>query len=89
MLLRHTTPTSMSKVSLISTISPKKGRNSFDFLRWSNDNENFYCFPLWFVLFLPYGTEVTRINGDKFKYAEDTDLDIRLGCVAFGVELKD
>lgn len=59
------------------------------FLRWSNDNENFYCFPLWFALFLPYGTEVTRISGDKFKYAEDTDLDIRLGCVAFGVNLKD
>lgn len=60
------------------------------FVCWDEEeNEDFYCFPLWFALFLPYGTEVTSISGGKFKYAEDTDLDIRSGCVAFGIELKD
>lgn len=58
------------------------------FRRWKDENEDFFLFPLWFILFLPYGTEVTSITGEKFKYAEDTDLDIRMGCVAFGIELK-
>ena len=59
------------------------------FKRWDKEKEDFYLFPLWFALFLPYGTEVIGISGHKFKYAENTDLDIRFGCVvSFGIELK-
>ena len=59
------------------------------FKRWDKEKEDFYLFPLWFALFLPYGTEVIGISGHKFKYAENTDLDIRFCCVvAFGIELK-
>lgn len=48
---------------------------------------NLYLFPLWFVLLLPYGTKVVSLGGEEFEYAEDTDLDIRFGCVAFGINI--
>ena len=46
-----------------------------------------YLFPLWFVMLLPYGTKVVSIGGEEFEYNEDTDLDTRLGCVAFGINI--
>ena len=46
---------------------------------------NLYLFPIWFVLLLPYGTKVVSIGGEEFEYSEDTDLDTRFGCVAFGI----
>ena len=59
------------------------------FGRWDEDEQpDLYLFPLWFVLFLPYGTKVVSIGGNTFEYSKETDLDIRFGCVAFGVELK-
>ena len=59
------------------------------FGRWDEDEQpDLYLFPLWFVLFLPYGTKVIGIGGYTFEYSEETDLDIRFGCVSFGVELK-
>lgn len=59
------------------------------FGRWDKDEQpDLYLFPLWFVLFLPYGTKVVSIGGEKFEYSEETDLDTRFGCVAFGIELK-
>ena len=48
---------------------------------------NLYMFPLWFALLLPYGTKVVSIGGEEFEYTEDTDLDIRFGCVAFGINI--
>lgn len=50
---------------------------------------NLMLFPLWFALLLPYGTKVITINGDEIEYTKDTDLDIRFGCVAFGINIKD
>ena len=59
------------------------------FGRWDEDEQpDLFLFPLWFVLFLPYGTKVVGIGGDTFEYTEETDLDTRFGCVSFGVELK-
>lgn len=59
------------------------------FGRWDEDEQpDLYLFPLWFVFFLPYGTKVTDICGNTFEYSKETDLDIRFGCVAFGIELK-
>ena len=58
------------------------------FGKWSNEQPDLYLFPLWFVLFLPYGTKIVGIGGDTFEYTEETDLDTRFGCVAFGIELK-
>ena len=58
------------------------------FQRWNDTNPDLYLFPLWFVFFLPYGTRVVSIEGEVFEYTENTDLDTRFGCVAFGIELK-
>ena len=58
------------------------------FCKWSDEQPNLYLFPLWFVLLLPYGTKVIGIDGDTFEYSEETNLDIRFGCIAFGIELK-
>lgn len=45
-------------------------------------------FPLWFALLLPYGTKVITISGNEIEYTKDTDLDIRFGCTAFGINIK-
>lgn len=59
------------------------------FMYWDKERyPNLMLFPLWFALLLPYGTEVISINGAKFKYSEDTDLDIRFGCVCFGINIE-
>lgn len=66
----------------------KERAKALRFGEWSDEQPDLYLFPLWFVLFLPYGTKVIGIGGDTFEYSEETDLDIRFGCVSFGVELK-
>ena len=66
----------------------KERAEALRFCQWSEEHPNLYLFPLWFVLFLPYGTKVIGINGNTFEYSKETDLDIRFGCVAFGIELK-
>ena len=67
----------------------KERAKSLRFCQWDKDEQpDLYLFPLWFVFFLPYGTKVIGIGGDTFEYSEETDLDIRFGCVAFGIELK-
>lgn len=59
------------------------------FQYWDRDQyPNLMLFPLWFSLLLPYGTEVISINGGKFNYSEDTDLDTRFGCVGFGINIE-
>ena len=67
----------------------KERAKALRFCQWDKDKQpDLYLFPLWFVLFLPYGTKVVSICGEKFEYSEETDLDTRFGCVAFGIELK-
>lgn len=59
------------------------------FQYWDKERyPNLMLFPLWFALLLPYGTEVISINGVKFNYSEDIDLDIRFGCVGFGINIE-
>ena len=66
----------------------KERAKALRFGKWSDEQPDLYLFPLWFVLFLPYGTKVISIDGNTFEYSKETDLDIRFGCVSFGVELK-
>ena len=66
----------------------KERAKALRFGKWSDEQPDLYLFPLWFVLFLPYGTKVIGIGGDTFEYSEETDLDTRFGCVVFGIELK-
>lgn len=59
-------------------------------LRKWDDNGDLYLFPLWFMPLIPIGTEVTAINGEKIIYdGTNLDNDIRFGCIAYGIELKE
>lgn len=55
-----------------------------------DENSDLYLFPLWFKPLIPIGTEVTAIDGDKIIYnGENLDDDMRFGCLAYGIELKE
>lgn len=59
------------------------------FVKW-DDNSDLYLFPLWFMPLIPIGTEVTSISGNKIIYnGTNLDNDIRFGCTAYGIELKE
>ena len=78
----------VKEVFTLDNLTRERAKN-LRFGRWNEDEQSdLYLFPLWFVFFLPYGTKVIGIGGDTFEYSEESDLDIRFGCVAFGVELK-
>ena len=60
------------------------------FQRWDEEQPNLWLFPLWLVPIIPEGLEVTSISGNKYKYEKNkADNDIRFGCVAYGIEIKD
>lgn len=59
------------------------------FGKW-DENSDLYLFPLWFMPLIPIGTEVTSIFGEKIIYdGTNLDNDIRFGCIAYGIELKE
>ena len=78
---------SVKEVFTLDNLTKERAK-ALRFGEWSDEQPYLYLFPLWFVLFLPYGTKVIGIDGDTFVYSEETDLDTRFGCVAFGIELK-
>ena len=60
------------------------------FKRWSEEQPNLWLFPLWLVPIIPEGLEVISISGKKYRYEkEKADNDIRFGCVAYGIEIKE
>ncbi len=58
------------------------------FLRW-DEHGKLYLFPLWVVPLIPEGLMVTSIGGETFPFDDRADLDIRFGCVAFGLNFSD
>lgn len=59
------------------------------FCKW-DENSDLYLFPLWFMPLIPIETEVTSIGGKKIIYdGTNLDNDIRFGCIAYGIELKE
>lgn len=60
------------------------------FGRWSNDTPNLYLIPLRLLPVIPVGTELTSISGEKIIYnGSNVDNDIRFGCIAYGIEIKE
>lgn len=60
------------------------------FQRWDEEHPELWLFPLYLVPIIPEGLEVTSISGNKYKYEKDkADNDIRFGCVAYGIEIKE
>ena len=49
-----------------------------------------YLIPLYLVPTIPIGTKLISIFGDEIVYAEkNIDIDIRFGCIAYGINVKD
>ena len=84
---RYYSDNSVKEVFTLDNLTKERAK-ALRFGKWSDEQPDLYLFPLWFVLFLPYGTKVIGIGGDTFEYSEETDLDTRFGCIAFGIELK-
>lgn len=58
-------------------------------LRFSRWDDDLWLIPLYLVPILPKGLEVTSIGGEKLIVGKDyIDNDIRCGCVAYGIEIK-
>lgn len=65
----------------------KEEASELRFMRWSNENPDLYLIPLWL---LPIGTKLTTIFGDEITYdGHNVDNDIRFGCIAYGIHIKD
>ena len=77
----------IKEVFSISNLT-KERAEALHFFKWDKDGLNLYLFPTWFVFFLPYGTKVVNINGNKFRYTKETDVTPRGGHVPFGIEFK-
>ena len=84
---RYYSDNSVKEVFTLDNLTKERAK-ALRFGKWSDEQPDLYLFPLWFVLFLPYGTKVVGIGGNTFEYNKDTDLDTRFGCVAFGIEIK-
>ena len=59
------------------------------FQKW-DDKSDLWLFPLWVLPLIPEGMEVVTISGETIKFnRKEVDDDIRFGCLAFGVVLKE
>lgn len=60
------------------------------FRKWSEEHPNLYLIPLYLLPIMPVGTELTSIFGEKIIYdGNNIGKDVRMGCVAYGVEIKE
>lgn len=60
------------------------------FAKWSEDTPDLYLIPLYLLPILPIGTKLTCISGETLTYdGKNVDNDIRFGCIAYGIEIKD
>lgn len=58
------------------------------FKKW-NENSESLLVPLWAFDLLEDGTELVCINGSKaIKGKDDIDLDVRFGCIAYGLHVN-
>lgn len=60
------------------------------FQKWSDEQPDLWLFPLYLAPIIPEGLEIEYIDGTKGIYEKDKmDNDIRFGCVAYGINIKD
>jgi hypothetical protein len=56
------------------------------FKKWDEES-NLFLIPLWVFDLIPDGTELESISGGKaIKGLVDIDLDVRFGCIAWGLQ---
>lgn len=60
------------------------------FDKW-DDKSDLYLIPLYMVPLIPKGTKLVCIDGKTitFNDIEDIDLDIRFGCISYGINIKE
>jgi len=69
----------------ITTLS-KEELKELGFAKWEEERE-LYLIPLWAFDLIPDGTELESISGDKIiKGKDEIDLDVRFGCIAYGLK---
>lgn len=57
------------------------------FKKWDNES-GLYLIPLWIYNLIPDGTELVSINNTKvIKGIDPIDLDVRFGCISFGIKI--
>lgn len=57
---------------------------------WSDEKSDLLLIPLYLLPIIPIGTELTSIFGEKVIYdGHNVDKDIRFGCIAWGIEIKE
>lgn len=60
------------------------------FVRWDDEHPDLYLLPLYILPILPIGTKLTTISGKEIVYdGTNVDKDIRFGCLAYGVNIKE
>lgn len=60
------------------------------FMPWSDEKPNLLLIPLYLLPIIPIGTELTSIFSEKVIYdGHNVDNDIRFGCIAWGIEIKE
>lgn len=72
----------------VITEVPAEDLMALGFSQW-DEEKGIYLVPLWVYDLVEDGTELTSINGKKLIKGKDViDLDVRLGCIAYGIKVK-
>lgn len=59
------------------------------FGKWT-DESDLYLIPIWLLPIIPIGIELTAIDGEKVVYdGKNVDDDTRMGCLAYGIVIKE
>lgn len=60
------------------------------FMQWDEELPDLYLLPLYILPILPIGTKLTTIGGEEIVYdGTNVDKDIRFGCLAYGINIKE
>lgn len=60
------------------------------FMRWSDAYPDLFLLPLYILPILPIGTKLITIVGEEIIYdGTNVDKDTRVGCLAYGIEIRD
>lgn len=59
-------------------------------MRWSDAYPDLFLLPLYILPILPIGTKLITIVGEEIVYdGTNVDKDTRVGCLAYGIEIRD
>ena len=67
----------------------KEEAKELRFVLWDEEQPDLYLLPLYILPILPVGTKLTAIGGEEVVYdGTNVDKDIRCGCIAYGINVK-